>query len=544
MSRRFLELALVVALAACGRPADHGTPDQLFAGEAVVQLYLTLDDDAIAALAADPKEYVRGELRAGGRTWKDVGVRIKGNRSIQSWDGKPAFKLHFGKFDEDGRFFGLEKLALNNMVEDPTMLRETLAYELHRRAGVPAPRTAYAQVHVNRKPYGLYLMVEPADEMVEGLLYEGNYGCDLYTDDVAGFEQDGGKDETRDELLALAETAAGPADRLFAGDGPLDRARVLAYLAVSAYVGDFDGYRHGHNYRIHRDPETGRWSLLPWGLDRTFRKHLGIYDSGGLLAKRCFADAACRLDYVRTMHRVARLAEDLPAVLDRTEALIDDAVRADPRRPYGIKDVEKKREQLRAYLAKRPEKIAGEIGCLEGERELDRDGDGYGCLDVDDADPAEHPGAPEVCDGDDDDGNGLADDGPACACPEVVVDGVTFALCDLPMTWAEARDFCAAKGMTLARLDSEEQSRAVAAAAKAARKRKSKWWIGVTDRAVEDEFRWTDGTLAASGFTRWSRGEPDNDSCNQDCGALGDRGNGKWNDTHCASRLPFVCRKD
>ena len=104
-------------------------------------------------------------------------------------------------------------------------------------------------------------------------------------------------------------------------------------------------------------------------------------------------------------------------------------------------------------------------------------------------------------------------------------------------------DVCASLGMTLARPESEAQSKALGAATKAARKKKSKWWIGVTDRAAEDEFRWTDGAPASVGFTRWAKGEPDNDSCNQDCGALSDKGNGAWNDTHCASRLPFVCER-
>lgn len=501
MSRRFPSLALLLLLLGCGREEEpQRTPDQLFAGTAVLRLHLTLDDEAVAALAAEPKEWVRGELELAGRRWKDVGVRFKGNRSIQTWDGKPAFKLHFGKWKKKRRFFGLEKLALNNMVEDPTMLRESLAYQLHRRAGVPAPRTAYAQLFVNRKPYGLYLMVEPADEQVKGNLYEGNYGCDLYQDDVAGFEQDAGKDESRADLASFAVAADGPADRLFAEDGPIDMPRVLAYLAVSAYVGDFDGYRHGHNYRIHHDAERGKWTFLPWGLDRTFRKHLGIHDSGGLIAKRCFADEACRRNYAQAMQGVVRLAETLPALLEQTAALIDDAVRTDPRRPYSIQEVGKRRDQLRAYLGKRPDKVRAELDA---------------------------PWNPVV---------------PAGPCPEVVAGGVTFTLCDLPMTWSEARDFCAAEGNTLARLDSEEQSKALGAATKAARKKKSKWWIGVTDRPAEDDFRWTDGAPAASGFTRWAKGEPDNDSCNQDCGALSDRGNGKWNDTHCASRLPFVCR--
>ena len=499
MSPRRPSLLVAVLLAGCaGAEAADGTPDDLFAGEAVLQLHITLDDDAVAALAAEPKEYVRGEVHAFGRTWEDVGIRFKGNRSLQGWDEKPAFKLHFGKYDDDGRFFGLEKLALNSMVEDPTMLRETLAYELHRAAGVPAPRTAYAQVFVNRRLHGLYLVVEPADQHVEGNLYEGNYGCDLYPDDVPGFDQDGGDDESRADLAALAITATAPPELLFGEDGPLDLPRVLAYLAVSAYVGDFDGYRHGHNYRLHHDPARG-WALLPWGLDRTFRKRLGVHDSGGVLARRCFADEACRAAYARELERVVALAAALPARLDETAARIDAAVRSDPRRPFGIREVAERRDELRAYLARRPGEVLAELAA---------------------------PPAPP----------------PDPACPELEAGGATFALCDLPVTWAEARDACAARGMTLARLDDDAQSRAVGAAAKAARPRKSKWWIGLTDRPAEDDFRWLDGAPAA--FTAWARGEPDNDSCNQDCAALSDRGTGRWHDTHCASRLPFVCRKD
>ncbi len=535
---------------ASGRPAPG--PDDLFSGRTIPQIHLTLADDAIATLATDPREYVRGAVWVDGVRWTSVGVRIKGHRSIQSWDGKPAFKLHFGKFDDDARFYGLEKLALNNMVEDPTMVREALAYALHRAAGVPAPRTAYAQVYVNRRPYGLYLMVEPTDDEAfldahaedgSGSLYECAYGCDLYADDDEGFEQDAGDDESRDDLASLAAAAAGPADQLFAAGGPIDLPRVLAYLAVSAFVGDFDGYRHGHNYRIYHDPARDTWTFLPWGLDRTFRKHLGLYDSGGLVAKRCFADATCRRQYVETMVKIVGLVEslDLRGEIERTASFISDAVRRDPRRPYSIKEVGRQRDTLRDYLDRRVREVRAQLGCIDGGVELDRDGDGFGCLDVDDADPLAHPGAVEACDGLDNDGNGLTDDGAACACPEVLVDGAAFALCDLPMTWSEAAEFCVAQGATLARIDSKAESRALDRAAQAMRKTKSKWWIGATDRADEDVFLGTDGAPLA--FTRWRNGEPDNDSCNQDCAALGGVGNGKWTDTHCASRLPFVCRR-
>ena len=48
--------------------------------------------------------------------------------------GKAAFKVKFDEYVDDQTFFGLEKLTLNNMVQDRSMIHETLAYELFRAA--------------------------------------------------------------------------------------------------------------------------------------------------------------------------------------------------------------------------------------------------------------------------------------------------------------------------------------------------------------------------------------------------------------------------
>jgi hypothetical protein len=84
----------------------------------------------------------------------------------------------------------------------------------------------------------------------------------------------------------------------------------------------------------------------------------------------------------------------------------------------------------------------------------------------------------------------------------------------------------------------EEQSRRLYQAA--ARREDDRWWIGFSDRGEEDRFQWRDG--AAVGFTSWSRGEPDNDGCNQDCAALKQDADGTWHDTHCGQHEPFICR--
>lgn len=58
-----------------------------------------------------------------------------------------------------------------------------------------------------------------------------------------------------------------------------------------------------------------------------------------------------------------------------------------------------------------------EYECIDPAQCADNDGDGYtNCQsDFDDSDPTSHPGAPELCDGKDNNGNVLVDEG----CPGI-----------------------------------------------------------------------------------------------------------------------------
>jgi len=541
-------MAALVACAGGGGDGQRRAWNHLWALDEVPRFHLRLDEAAMASLARQPKQQVRGRFSWDSRVVDDVAVRLKGHRSLRPIGDKPSFKVRFDEWKKQ-RLAGARSLTLNNLVEDPTLLRELLGYRLFRAMGVAAPEVGYAELYVNGRPYGLYAVIETIDEEFlernfeadDGGLYEGEWGCDLYPEDVPGFEKDHGPPE-HDDLAALAEAAAGPADALFFGpQAPVDLRRFLDYLAVSALIGDFDGYRHSHNYRIYLDPGTGRWSFIPWGIDRAFKKSLPLTDSEGLLARRCFADRACRLQYYRTLLDAAEQMERLR--LDRgilaVASVIDGFARADPRRHYNEADISQARGELVDFLRRRPGEVRAQLTCLGPDgAEVDADGDGFGCLDCDDRNAAVHPGAAEVCNRVDDDCSGLVDDAPACPCREQVIDGVAFELCDLPMGWTDAAGFCAARGRSLARIDSAAQSAALYAAAR--KLNDGRWWIGLSDRTTEGDFRWTDGSAPAP--PNWARGEPDNDGCHQDCAALKEDAAGKWHDTHCAQRRPFVCR--
>src|SRR5439155_656859 len=81
---------------------------------------------------------------------------------------KRSFLVDLDRFDHLA-FRGLPAIQLQGGALDPTKAREALAFALFRAAGVPAPRTALAEVTLtvpgrhDRAYLGLYTLVEPVD---------------------------------------------------------------------------------------------------------------------------------------------------------------------------------------------------------------------------------------------------------------------------------------------------------------------------------------------------------------------------------------------
>jgi len=134
--------------------------DAFFARESVTALEIEIDPVELSKLRENNRAYVRCRLREGdGDAWNDVAVKLKGAAgSFREFDDKPALTLNMHKFKKKQSFHSLEKLHLNNSVQDETYLNETLCSELCRSAGVPAPRVAHARVRLNGRDAGLYVL--------------------------------------------------------------------------------------------------------------------------------------------------------------------------------------------------------------------------------------------------------------------------------------------------------------------------------------------------------------------------------------------------
>ena len=530
-------------------PPPHSA-DQLFSSEAVWPIHIGLSEASRAALSADPYTYVVGSVAIGGKLFEEVGIRLKGAYSFQGLGGKAAFKIKFNEYVADQRFLGLERLTLNNMRQDRSKVHEWLGYELFRAVGVSASRSGYVQLWLNGENYGLYANVESVDDRflreryadATGNLYEAPWGADLDLDSIWDFEQDEGEDLSRDDLLAFVEAANQPGDGIFvAPDTPLATDEFLAFVAAEAAIGHWDGYWKANNYHIYHEPGAERWSFIPWGIDQAFDRELGVFAGAGMLIAKCREEPACVVAYAETGLAVADAFADLDleASLDEVAALIEEALIADPRQPHPVDMVHRHLATLRALLATTPARLRSQFDCLEAGVEADRDDDGFGaCLaDCNDDDASARPGGFEVCDGVDNNCNGLIDDLLTCPCDGLVIDEQPFLFCEYPAYWNRARSHCQALGGELASFTDVGENRSAYEHAQSLRP--GAWYIGLGDRLDEGEWLTVAGEPAR--IDNWAAGEPD-DFGGEDCATMAAYGGGEWADVDCNSLFPYVCR--
>lgn len=374
--------AIIGAMLFSAAPAEAYTPPSsddaawLYKPTTIVTVDLQLPESSYNALQSDGRTYVPGTftLRYGRKRYGpwSVEVRIKGRWGSQrDLGGKAAFKIKFPNSRQ--RVSGLKKLTLNNMVQDPSYITETISYELFRAMGVPAPRTGYAVVSVNGADYGLHLNVETPDKLMFSKwfpreetkhLYEGSYGCcynwhDAY--DGNHFDVDEGDPADRSDLAALLATLEleGEAWR-HAAEQIADLRELTAMWAVEIYVGHWDGYAPTvNNYYIH-NTVSGRITMHPWGLDQT----LGSYGSWmsfsgqgwGNLLDKCLTDVVCSGYFsdavVATRNKAVALALDVKAatVFESIRALIV----ADSRSEQGIEAAINSHNSTISFLQNRP----------------------------------------------------------------------------------------------------------------------------------------------------------------------------------------------
>lgn len=241
--------------------------------------------------------FVPAEVHYNGTQWYRVGIRFKGNSSLQgSWQQgvlKLSFKMDFDEFEDDypqidnQRFYGFKKFSLKNNFEDPSQLREKVAADVFAKAGMAVSHTAFYALYIDHgtgpEYFGLYTLVEEVDGEVldtqfssdDGNLYKPEEGGANFVEGLFAeefFEKKTNEDEADwSDVQALFtalhddNSSINPQSWRENLEAVFDVDGFLKYLAVNGIIQNWDTYgRMAHNYYLYNDPETERLTWIPW----------------------------------------------------------------------------------------------------------------------------------------------------------------------------------------------------------------------------------------------------------------------------------------
>ena len=329
---------------------------------------------------ADIYTWFGATVTVDGETHADVGVRKKGFLGSQS-DTKPALKLRYDKYVDSQSLGGaMERMTLNNSVQDPSLVNTCLSYRVFAAAGNPAPRCNFATVSVNGKDLGLYVHVEEIKApflsrhfaSAEGNLYEGTVSD--FTPVHRGTIEKKTNTDAADwsDIDAAVAALQDPSDAGLKALGEIvDLDRFLSFWATEVLVGHWDGYAGDrNNYHFYRVPD-GPFVFIPWGTDGTF--HLkddpNPFDNisnppPSVLAltaipNRLYNDGDWRIRYA------ARLKEILSTVWDEEEllAVVDEmaAIVQQHALPSAREAAAADTERVRKFILKRRGEILADL---------------------------------------------------------------------------------------------------------------------------------------------------------------------------------------
>lgn len=307
--------------------AAAGYVSRLFNTSTVHTIDIIMDDwDTFLENCTD-EQYTDCTVVIDGEAYNNAAIRAKGNTSLSSVEAygnnRYSFKIEFDHYDDAINYYGLDKLCLNNIIQDHTYMKDYLVYQMMEQFGADSPLCSYSYLTVNGDDWGLYLAVEGVEESFLTRNYGNSYGR-LYKPDsmkmgggrgngrdfdfdmdefdprsdqagshIQPFEKAGQSSDvsliyTDDEfdsysnIFDNAKTDVSDADktRLIASlqklnnrenlENIVDIDEVIRYFVVHNFVLNFDSYTGSmiHNYYLYE--KDGQFRMIPWDYNLAF----------------------------------------------------------------------------------------------------------------------------------------------------------------------------------------------------------------------------------------------------------------------------------
>ena len=156
-------------------------------GKDVLTINITADKDEWNEFLenAGSKPWIQCDMDIDGETYKDVGIKTKGNTSLQQivkddTTTRYSLKVNFGKYVDCQTCHGLDKLALNNIYADSTYLKEYMSYDLMKYMNVPSSLCTFAEIKVNGEHFGFYLAIEDVNDSYLERIYGEDNSVEAY----------------------------------------------------------------------------------------------------------------------------------------------------------------------------------------------------------------------------------------------------------------------------------------------------------------------------------------------------------------------------
>lgn len=339
-----------------------GPPDAIYDRERVIEVRVEMDPADFEQLSfegigmgeilfpaagfREVPEYTHflAQVSVDGVTYEEVDIRKKGYIGSLSVI-RPSLKLDFERGAE--LVAGNRRMTLNNDLQDPSHLRQCLAYDLFRQIGLPASRCNYAHVVVNGVDLGTYSHIEPVAKPMlrrffdddDGNLYEGqlsdfNPATEPYLELKTNEEAN-----DRSDVQAVIDALALPDDQVVAALAQLvELDSFFDFWALETLLGHWDGYAgNANNYYTYHDPTSDKFFFIPWGADQTFigdnpldnlPYEITVY-AAGALANRLYALPDQRARYRQRLGELNDTLWDAPALLEQADLLSQLAPGAD-----------------------------------------------------------------------------------------------------------------------------------------------------------------------------------------------------------------------
>jgi spore coat protein H len=366
--------------------------DDFFNPNAVQRIELWLNAQDWAKLKASFQEntYYPADVVWNGQTAPNVGIRSRGLGSRRS--AKPGLRVDIDRYSDKQTFLGLKSFVLDNLSQDPSGIKETVAMRFFTRLGIPAPRETHAQLFVNGEYAGLYGLVESVDKTMmgrvfgsigdnvqnDGYLFEYNYiigspwrfeylgsaldpykaRFDIKTNETKGDVAIWGPIE---ELVRLVNNT--PASSFEQTVGALvDLPGFVRYIAAQNFIAQddgFNGYDGMNNFYFYRLEDSTKHVFIGWDEDVAFLSpqfSINTRLNDNRLTRLTLEVPAFQALYYSSLLDAATSASDwLQQEIQRQLAMIGDSMQSDPNKEYSNSEHAAARD---AMLAFGPERIS------------------------------------------------------------------------------------------------------------------------------------------------------------------------------------------